>query len=502
MLLSMRKFESEVQLLKYKILKQIAVLVREDNLEEGLLELAETIWPGPDPVIRCCIYKEHAIINKRAKLAISKGTPDEDTIEIIEIACDQCPVDRFLVTETCRGCLANKCMQACPKKAISKTGGKAVINQEKCIECGKCRDACPFGAIIDVTRPCKRSCHVGAIEIGENKKAKINREKCTNCGACVYNCPFGAITDRSEIVGVVKAVEHYRKQTGKPVYALVAPAVSSQFDVSVNKVINALRQVGFKDALEVALGADIVAWAEGEEFIEKVGGKQQSCLLSSCCPAFVAHIANKYPQLLPMVSSCVSPMIAMGRFVKSIDPAAVTVFIGPCTAKKTEVKDPEVRDAIDYVMSFEELESLIDAYEIDLDACEDSHMNNASPYGRLFAGSGGVSGAVQQSLEEHRQRGMDCGTELHPVVCNGIKECDRALLLLKMGKLNGNFIEGMACAGGCIGGAVSLTHGPKDELQVKKYASEAMEKDIQSSLRVAEHACLNLHREHKAPGNV
>lgn len=494
----MRKFESEVQLLKYKIIKHIAELIRKDRLEEGLLDLAETIWPGPDPKIRCCIYKEHAIINRRAKLAVSKGTPDENTIEIIDIACDQCPVDRFQVTETCRGCLANKCMQACPKKAITKVNGKAVINQEKCIECGRCRDACPFGAIIDVSRPCKRSCNVGAIEIGENKKAQINREKCINCGACVYNCPFGAITDRSEIVGVVKAIEAFRRDAGRPIYALIAPSISSQFDVSVNKVISALRQIGFKDALEVALGADITAWVEGEEFIEKVDGKKQTALLSSCCPSFVEHIKNKYPELLPYVSTSVSPMIAMGRFVKKIDPDAITVFIGPCTSKKTEAKNSEVLDAINYVLSFEELESLIDAYEIDLASCPDSPMNNASSFGRLFAGSSGVAGAVKQSINEHKKRGETCQTEIKPVICNGIKECDKALALLKAGKLEGNFIEGMACTGGCIGGALSLTHhNLRDEIKVKKYASEAIEKDISSALRIIDHKSLNLHREHK-----
>lgn len=482
----MRKFESEVQHLKYNIYKYLTAAVLENRLEEALLTLPEAIVPGPDPLMRCCIYKEHAILRQRARLAVCR---EGDVIEILPIACDQCPVDRFTITETCRGCLANRCIQVCPKNAISKQGGKAKIDQSLCVECGKCREVCPYGAILDINRPCSRSCHVGAIDRDESKKAVINREKCIHCGACVLNCPFGAISDRSDIISVVKNLMA-TKEGGKPVYALVAPSVAAQFAIPVHNILGALRAVGFTDALETALGADMVAWQEAAEFLEKTQNGQP-CLISACCPAFYEHLQKNYPDLLPLATHLVSPMIALGRFVKQLSPDAVTVFIGPCTAKKQEARLPELAGAVDYVLSFEELDSMLDAFQVDAAACGEQELENASGYGRLYAVSGGVAAAIGQAIREQQP---DKAELFRPLACSGLEECDRALRLLRAGKQTANFIEGMVCPGGCVGGALSLVHNPRDVQSVKRYAQNAREQTIKQALRVTHLPGLSLLR--------
>lgn len=487
----MRKFESEVQHIKYKVLKEIAKNTIEDSLEVGRYKIPKDIVEGPNPITRCCVYKERAIVEERVDLVIEDGLQDgKPLIEVLEIACDECPAQRFKVTEACRGCLAHRCINTCPKSAISVVDGRAFIDQDKCIECGRCKDACPFNAISDVMRPCKKACGSKAIEIGEDKKAKINRDKCTSCGSCVYQCPFGAITERSQIVSIIDDLEASKKNGGKNIYAVVAPAISSQFNATIGKVVNGIRKMGFKDVVEAALGADIVAQYEAMEFVDKVGRGKQTCMMTSCCPAFVTHIEKNYPELQGLISSMVSPMVAAARFIKKTDPDSKVVFIGPCTAKKGEAVQDDIVDAVDYVMTFEELDAVLDAYEIKLAECEDDVLDNASYYGRLFARSGGVKDAVVQVLKEN---GIE-DVEFRPIACDGILECDKALKLLKFGKLQFNFIEGMACQGGCIAGAASLNHGPKDKTQVDKYAELAKEKEVQDSLRVINLEGINLHR--------
>lgn len=486
----MRKFESEVQNIKYKVLKEIAAKAIEGTFEKERYKIPKIISPGPASKIRCCVYKERAIVEERIEYAVCGiDKENKNIVEVIGIACDECPAKRFTITEACRGCLAHRCIQVCPKNAIDIYDGRAKINQDKCIECGKCKDVCPFNAISDVMRPCKKACGSKAIEMDEQKRAVINREKCTSCGSCVYQCPFGAITDRSEIVEIIKRLEEAKNGNGKNVYAMIAPAISSQFNAKIGQVVNAIRNMGFKDVIEVALGADIVARDEAFEFAEKVGKGSQKALMSSCCPAFVEHVKKNYPELVGMTSSMVSPMVAISKFIKKTDSEAMTVFIGPCIAKKSEAIEDDINGVVDYVMTFEELESMIDAYEIDIENCEEALLDNASYFGRIFARSGGLADAVKEVMEEYKIE-----TELKAVVCDGIEECDRALKMLKFGKLEGNFIEGMACKGGCIGGAASLTHGPKDKNEVNKYASGALEKKITSSLRIVDTDNIDFHR--------
>lgn len=467
----MRTFETDVQLLKYRVLKAVAKRAYEGTLMESYYEIPKLISPGPKPTMRCCVYKERAIVQERVRLAMGGDRRNPNIIEVIEIACDECPVERYMVSESCRGCISQRCIKTCPKQAISKKNGKAHIDFDLCIECGRCAKVCPYGAITEHVRPCERSCKVGAIHMNEEKKAEINPEKCISCGACSYACPFGAIMDKSFMVDAINIIRN-KKENYKTV-AIVAPAIAAQFDgVTLGQVATAIRQLGFDYVVEAAIGADMVADKEAEELVEK------GFLTSSCCPAFVDYIKKHVPELADKISHNLSPMAELGKFVKLGGESPVKcIFIGPCTAKKAEMRLPNVDLWIDSVLTFEELQAMIDAREIEMESLEETSMNDASYFGRIFGRSGGLTEAV---LEVIKEKGLDF--EVKAEACDGIEACKAALLKAKFGKLDKNFIEGMACVGGCVGGAASLNHEPKSRMKVDKYGEDSDKENVRQAI--------------------
>lgn len=468
----MRLFDTKVQHLKYKVLREVAKASLNDTLVHAYRDIPLAIIPGPKPNYRCCIYKERAIIAERINLAMGGHKENENVIEVIPIACDECPVGGYDVTAACRGCIAHRCKTVCRKDAITfDAQHRAVIDKELCVECGACQKVCPYSAIIHLKRPCENACPVDAITMDENQSAQIDASKCIECGACVYQCPFGAISDKSEILDVVEAIKN-RTFTHKKLYAIVAPSIASQFSyATLGQVVEGIKAIGFHDVVEAALGADLAAYLESQELAEK------GFLTSSCCPSFVSYIEKHYPNMLPHVSHNLSPMIIVGQYIKKHDPDAFTVFIGPCTSKKKEAKKTTVLGAIDAVLTFEELQALIDAFDINLKSLSEKKLDNASYFGRIFARTGGLSDAMRQAFKE-----QNIAFEFNPIQCNGIKESKIALFKAGKNILPNNFIEGMACVGGCVGGPCCLTHGPKDLKQVDAYGKEAYEKKIQDAI--------------------
>ena len=470
----MRIFDTDVQKLKYDILREVARYAYEDRLLDGLTEIPKIIAPGPKPTMRCCIYKERAIVSERLKLAMGGDRKNPNVVEVIGIACDECPVSGYTVGPDCRGCLAHRCSSACPRNAITfDDEHHAHINPDKCVNCGKCASVCPYSAIQNHVRPCERACKVKAITAGENHVANIDEHKCIGCGACVYQCPFGAIQDKSYLLDAIRMIQESGSNQNYKVYAVVAPSISSQFVYAkLGQVITALKKLGFFNVVEAALGADMVAYREARELAEK------GFLTSSCCPAFVSYIDKSFPELKPLVSHNLSPMAEVARFIKKTDPTARVIFIGPCTAKKQEVQLDSVKPYVDCALTFEELQAWIDSRDIDLPSLEENALDNASFFGRIFARSGGLTDAVKQALSEQNNADFI----LNPIACDGIEACRIALMKKKSGVLKENFIEGMACVGGCIGGAGCLTHGAKDKNEVDKYGREAYEKTITDAL--------------------
>lgn len=484
----MRTFENQVQLVKYEVLKEVARLTFEDTLEELYIRIPNKVDPGPEPRFRCCIHHERAVTKERIKMAMG-GTPAiQNIVEVLDTACEQCPVSRYKITESCRGCLAHRCQGACPVDAIQIIHGKAAIDEAKCIECGRCHDACPYNAIVDTMRPCKKACPVDAITINDQKKAVIDNQRCIQCGACVYQCPFGAIQDKSEIVSVIRKLMAAKKSGASNVYAIIAPAFASQFHyANLGQIISGIKLLGFKDVVEAALGADLVTIHEVEELVEHLDGHDY--MTSSCCPAFVSFVEKNHPQAAENISQTVSPMIATAQLIKSIDPSAVTVFIGPCIAKKVEKDLPGLKGITDYVLTFEELVAMLDAKAIALETLAETPLDNASYYGRIFAGVGGLTKAVEATAAQ-----LGLSTAVKPLVGDGIKTCDKLIKLAKARRLDGNFIEGMACVGGCLKGPVTMHHGVKDQKALDLYAKKALEKDALTSVRVFDTALIHMSK--------
>lgn len=458
------KYDNDAKQMKYEVLNRIAKLAYEGNLDHEHIDgVPFEIIPGRTPHFRCCVYKEREILRERTKLAIGQSlytNPDNEVITVLPAACEGCPINRFTVTTNCQRCMAKKCVAACPFGAISISGERAYIEQTKCKECGRCANACPYNAIADTLRPCKRSCPTKALTISEDKIAMIEYEKCISCGSCVAACPFGAISDSSSITQIIEEIKSEKK-----VYAMFAPAIEGQFGkATVGMIKSAIKKLGFDEVYEVALGADAVSEHESHDVEEAIKAGRK--ITTSCCPAFVAMIRKLFPKLTGYISDTVTPMAATARYIKAECPDAVTVFIGPCIAKKNEIRVE--KDTADYVMTAEELVAMFEAKGInpETEACENEQ--DGSIYGKGFAQTGGVAGSVLRALEE---RGSDL--EISVMKCAGADECRKALLLLGAGKLKEDMIEGMACAGGCIAGPASvetLTNIIKNRQQLLKQA--------------------------------
>ena len=470
----MRKFDTKVQHLKYKVLREVAKQAWNDTLLDNIMEIPKKIVPGRTSTMRCCVYKERAILGDRVKLAMGGDKENPNVIEVIETACDECPMGGYEVTNSCRGCLAHRCEDVCPRGAISFDHDHvAHIDKSKCVDCGACAKVCPYTAIVNRKRPCENACKIKAIYMNENKAAAINNDKCIACGACVYQCPFGAIMDKSYILDVIDILKKSDNNQKYKVFAVIAPSISSQFRYAkLGQVISGLKELGFHTVVEAALGADMVAHAESKELAEK------GFLTSSCCPAFVDYIGKFFPDLLEFVSHNLSPMATIAKYIKEHEAPCKVVFIGPCTAKKAEVQKESVRPYVDVAMTFEELQALFDSRDLEITELEEDVLDNASYFGRIFARSGGLSDAVAQGLKEH---GIE-DFQLKALPCDGIEACRTALLKKSKNVLDANFIEGMACSGGCIGGAGCLTHGDKNKAEVDKYGREAFEKTISDAI--------------------
>lgn len=430
--------------IKHDVLYEVAKLAFDGKLEEERDHIAAKLIPGPSPRFRCCIYKEREIIRQRVRLAEGKApgsVDDGNVIQVIHSACEDCPISSYVVTDNCQNCLGKACISACNFGAIEKGRLRSHIDAAKCKECGKCASACPYNAIAALKRPCKFSCPVDAIHSDEDGISVIDEEKCIRCGACIHSCPFGAIGSKTSIVNVVEALK-----SEKPVFGILAPSTEGMFgaDISMQSWKNALKEVGFTDLIEAGLGGDLTTMAEGEEWFEAYqDGKKMT---TSCCPGFVNMIKKHFPELEEHISTSISPMAAVSRMLKAKYKGAVTVFIGPCIAKKSEAIEHKIEGNADYAMTYSEIRAIMKVKNVELMPAEDTYQES-STFGKRFGNSGGVTAAVLEYMKEKDY-------EIDASVCkaNGAAECKKALMLLKFGKLPEDFIEGMACVGGCVGG--------------------------------------------------
>lgn len=475
-------YNNNAALVKRELLIRMVRLMREDRLEEGIDRIPFEMTGEGYESVRCCVHHDREILKTRllARLGfsvegyVSDGTPlahyarealkrekiEAPILTVLDDACNACVRTQFLVTNACQGCLARPCMMNCPKKAVTMVDGHAVIDREKCVNCGICLQVCPYHAIIKIPVPCEEACHVGAISKNAEGKERIDYEKCVYCGNCMRECPFGAMMDRSQVVDVLRA-----KKEGKKLAALFAPAVAGQFRASVGKLMGALKQAGFDEVYEVAVGADVTAQKEAHEFAERME-RGEPFMTTSCCPAYVETVKKHIPALASRVSDTRTPMHYTAERAAEEKPDCLRVFIGPCLAKRKEgIDDP----LIDYVLSAEEIGAIFVALDIDVaEAPEEEVYRPAKAGGRSFAWSGGVAGAVRQYVPE--------GVEFKPEGIDGLtKDSMKVLRAWSEGKNTGNLLEVMACMGGCVSGPSVIANPKVATMQLKKIA-EASDK--------------------------
>ena len=476
--------------IKDAVLCEVARLAFEGKLDEDKGMLPYEMIPGPNAFFRCCIYKEREIIRQRIRLAEGKA-PREDMfsdniVQVISSACEECTLGHYQVTDNCRRCVSKKCQSACRFDAITMEAGRAHINMDKCKECGKCAQACPYHAIVDLTRPCKRACPVDAITWHkESGIVKIDDAKCIRCGACIEACPFGAVGSRTFMVDVINKI-----RAGKKVVAMLAPAGEGQFGkgITMGSLAESVKELGFTDCVAVELGADLTAAYEAEEWAEAYANGQKK--VTSCCPAFVNMVKKHFPTLAGNISTTVSPMCATSRMLKAMDPETITVFVGPCIAKKEEILDSELEGNADYVLTYNELRCMLEAKDVVLKP-EAANVQQGSIYAKRFANSGGVTAAVVQALKE---KGVEADVKV--AVCNGAAECKKALMMMRVGKLPEDFIEGMCCVGGCVAGPGSAKcefDSRKDREALLKMADN---REIYANIESVDQDSFSMHRGH------
>ena len=483
----MRGIPSLITDIRKKVFTEVAKLAYESGDYTRAEDLPYVIVPGENPLHRESIFLERAIAGERIRLAmglslqpvqqrslltegmdqaaIAEQYYEPPLINIIPYACHRCPSRQYRVTELCQNCLAASCHEVCPKDAIRFINGKGYIDQQKCIKCGKCANACAYHAITLIESPCQAVCGMDAIKKDEVGRAVIDQDKCVACGQCLVNCPFGAIVDKGQIYQVVRAI-----MEGERVIAIVAPAFIGQFGKfsTPEKFTTAMKTLGFADVVEVAVGADICTIEEAKDFLEKVPA-EQPYMATSCCPAWHEMVYKLYPDQGKNISMTLTPMVFTARLQKQEHPDCKVVFVGPCAAKKLEAMRTNIRSDVDFVLTFEELMGMFEAKGVDFETiAEGESMREGTAAGRGFAVSGGVAKAVADLIAETAPE-----REIHTAKAEGLRACRQLMAMAKAGKYNGYLLEGMACPGGCVAGAGTLLPVDLAAKVVGRYQAEA-----------------------------
>lgn len=455
-------FTNNVMIVRHGLMAKLVKLWKENRLLDEIDRLPIDLSPRKSKVIgRCCVHKERAVwkyktlpllgfdmqdevdeltpLSEYAKQALLRSeNKKENLMCVVDEACSSCVQVNYEITNLCRGCVARSCYMNCPKDAIQfKKNGQARIDHDACISCGKCHQNCPYHAIVYIPIPCEEVCPVKAISKDEYGVEHIDESKCIYCGKCVNACPFGAIFEISQVFDILQ-----RLRNKEQMIAIVAPSILAQFSAPVENVYGAIKAMGFEEIVEVAQGAMETTRREAEELKEKLE-EGQPFMTTSCCPSYVQLAEKHIPDLKKYISSTGSPMYYTARIVKEKYPHAKIVFIGPCVAKRKEVKmDP----AVDFTLTFEEIGSVMEGLGIKVEEAKPfSVLYNSVREAHGFAQSGGVINAVKVYLKDE---------QVNAVQVANLTKKNVALLraYAKTGKAPAQFIEVMACEGGCVTG--------------------------------------------------
>lgn len=329
------------------------------------------------------------------------------------------------------------------------------------ISSGDCTDC-------DEDAACVKSCDFGAIEKTPDGKVLIHPDKCAGCGVCTDVCKLGHIKENREIYPVLNVLNEGNRQ----VYAIIAPAFTGQFgkNATPGRLRSAFKALGFQGMVEAAVFADILTLKEALEFDTHVKKQGDFQLTSCCCPVWIALIRGIYKDLAPHVPGAVSPMIAAGRVVKKLHPDAVTVFVGPCMAKKKEAREDDLKGAVDYVLTFQEMGEIFEAADLDIEMLEDEEKEHSSKAGRIYGRTGGVSQAVKETVN---QLDPEKALKVKAMQADGVPDCRKLIEAVKNGTADANFFEGMGCKGGCVGGPKAMIPATEGKQYVDAYGESA-----------------------------
>lgn len=404
---------------------------------------------------------------------------------------------------------------------IDVSGPSIVRDPEKCVLCGKC------------VRVCEEVQKVGCIDFSmRGFKSKIscafdsalNVSSCVNCGQCVTVCPTGALMENNNIEEVKKALE-----SGKYVVVQHAPAVSvslgEEFGLPLGKdvdglMVSALREMGFKAVFDTSFAADLTIMEEASELAERIKKNGKLPMFTSCCPGWVKYVETFYPKFMENLSTCKSPHQMLGAIIKSyyakkegIDPKdIIVVSIMPCTAKKFEVKRAEMKNGdledVDFSLTTRELARMINIFGIDFKNLKPSRADlpfgERSGAGKIFGASGGVMEAAVRTanylltgkelselkfepvrgLKGFKKAEVKIGDKkIRLAVISALGNAKDFMDALEKGEAQADFVEVMACPGGCVNG------GGQPFAQNKKAVSERAkalyEIDSSEKLRVS-----------------
>ncbi|WP_459128991.1 4Fe-4S dicluster domain-containing protein [Guggenheimella bovis] len=484
----MKESYSSIIAIRRRVFAEIARIAYDNIPLERLIDSTYRIIPDESFAQGTNVFQERAIVGERLRMGLGLNQhlksnfleliePEEieavkevryevPLVQVIKFACEACPTKQFIVTDQCKKCTARPCTVVCPVGAVSMGQDRSHIDQEKCIKCGRCKETCPYSAIIKSERACASVCGVNAIKSDETGRAVIDSEKCVSCGRCITQCPFGAIADKSQIYQLVNAI-----QSDVPVDAMIAPSFVGQFGEHIHpmQIIEGLSRLGFRHVIEVGLGADFTTLRESREFVERVP-HEIPYMGTSCCASWSMLVEKHFPDEYKYISDSASPMIESAKYHKAKDPNSKIVFIGPCISKKVEALRENVAGFVDFVITYEELMGLFAAKNINLEELPISRDINddASTTARGYGIAGGVAGAVKSAILE-----IDPTREVKIEGAHTLQECVKMMRMAKAGQRNGYLLEGMACPGGCIGGPGTISSFNRVRKEVNKFMKES-----------------------------
>ncbi|HEX2924939.1 MAG TPA: [FeFe] hydrogenase, group A [Ruminiclostridium sp.] len=375
---------------------------------------------------------------------------------------------------------------------IDDLGPSIIRNPNKCILCGDCVRACQEIQGVGVLDFAYRG---SDLQVTTAFNKSLSEVDCVNCGQCRVVCPTGALMIKKDIDRAYEALQDRNKRVIAQIAPAVRVAIGEDFglqpgEISMGKIVAALRKLGFDQVFDTAVGADLTVIEEAGELMERINSGAGLPLFSSCCPAWFRYAEQKHPELMPEVSSCLSPQQMFGAVIKkefkkeqAIDGKEnIVIAIMPCTAKKFEAARPENavdgERQVDLVITTQELAIMIQENGIVFNELEDEALDMpfgfTSGAGVIFGVSGGVSEAVLRYYCKERSasvlksisysgvRGMEGvkeasaeidGKTVRIGVVHGLKNAEKLIRKIKSGEEKFDFVEVMACPGGCIGGA-------------------------------------------------